>query len=398
MRKASVGIVFLTVFIDLIGFGLVLPLMPVFAQHFGKCGWMAGLIMASYSAMQFLFAPFWGHLSDRIGRRPVLLASTGCASLSYLLFAFGCHFQNATGLWIILASRILAGFCGANISVAQAYIADITPPEQRSKKMGLIGMAVGLGFIVGPALGALSVKLMGYTGPGLFSAALCALNFVFAFLRLPESWTPSAEHVEDRPRLAQWKDVMNRPGIGVLVFVYALATFCFASFETTLGLVIVDNFHLHQDKPEDTGAISMLFVYAGLIGAVVQGGLTGRLVDRLGEPATIAWSLLLTAIGLAPIPFLHSWTPLLLVLLPLAIGSSLSRPPVFGLLSRLTPANEQGRTIGVAQSAGSLARIAGPLFAGSVYHHVPALPYLICAGLSLFTGFLAWTRLRAVKG
>jgi len=393
MRKPSIVIIFLTVFIDLIGFGVVLPLMPVFTMHFGACTWMAGVIMASYSAMQFLFAPFWGHLSDRIGRRPVLLTSTAVASLSYVMFAIGCHFQNATGLWIILGSRMLAGFCGANIGVAQAYIADITPPEKRSKRMALIGMAFGLGFILGPALGAGAVKLWGYVGPGFVSAALCAMNFVFAFVRLPESWTPNAEHVEDRPRWQQARVIFARPGIAMLVFVYTLATFCFASFETTLGIVIIDNFRLDATRPNDTGIVSLLFVYCGLIGAFIQGGATGRLVDRFGEPGVIAASLLLTGIGLAPIPFLDTWTPLLVVLLPLAIGSSLARPPIFGLLSRLTPRHEQGVTIGVAQSTGSLARIAGPIFAGAVYHYSPALPYLICAVLSVATAFLAWARL-----
>lgn len=393
MRKPSIGIIFLTVFIDLVGFGLILPLMPVFSRNFGASGWLIGLIVASFSAMQFLFAPFWGHLSDRIGRRPVLLLSTGCASLSYLLFAAGCHLQNLTGLWIILASRILAGVCGANIGVAQAYIADITPPEQRSRKMGLVGMAFGLGFIFGPALGAGAVKLWGYTGPGLVAAVLCAGNFLFALARLPESWTPQAEQVAGRPHWEQWQRAFSRRGVSRLIVVYFLATFCFASFETTLGLVISENFHLGDSGPHATGSIAWLFVYCGLIGAAVQGGAVGRLVDRFGEPNVIALSLLLTAVGLAPIPFLIHWTPLLIVLVPLAIGSSLSRPPIFGLLSRLTPADEQGSTIGVAQSMGSLARIAGPIFAGATYHYWPSLPYLFCAGLALVTAGLAWVGL-----
>ncbi len=393
MRKPSIGIIFLTVFIDLVGFGLILPLMPVFSRNFGATGWMIGLIVSSYSAMQFLFAPFWGHLSDKIGRRPVLLASTACASLSYLLFAAGCNLQNQTGLWIIFGSRLLAGFCGANIGVAQAYIADITPPEQRSRKMGLVGMAFGLGFIFGPALGAGAVKLWGYTGPGMVSAALCACNFLFAFAQLPESWTPQAEHVADRPHWAQWRRAFARRGVSMLIVVYFLATFCFTCFETTLGLVVSENFHLDPAQPHSTSVVAWLFVYCGVMGAAVQGGAVGRLVDRFGEPNVIALSLLLTAIGLAPVAFLTKWTPLLIFLVPLAIGSSLSRPPIFGLLSRLTPAGEQGSTIGVAQSMGSLARIAGPLFAASTYHCLPALPYLLCVGISLVAAGLAWARL-----
>src|SRR6266487_930588 len=162
MRKPSILIIFLTVFIDLIGFGIVVPLVPLFSKHFGAHGFVIGVIIASFSAMQFIFAPIWGRLSDRIGRRPVLLISTVGAAGSYALFAISSGMENhVAGLWLLVAARMFAGICGGNITVAQAYIADITPPDQRSKKMGLIGMAFGLGFIFGPALGGIS--LAGFT-------------------------------------------------------------------------------------------------------------------------------------------------------------------------------------------------------------------------------------------
>src|SRR2546426_8652842 len=178
MRKPSVAVIFLTVFIDLIGFGIVLPLLPMFARNLGASGLLIGIVQASFSAMQFLFAPSWGRLSDRIGRRPVLLVSTAGAAISYSIFAFGCGLSGSTALWVLLISRVLAGICGANITVAQAYIADITPPAERSKKMGLIGMAFGLGFVFGPALGALGITLFGFRGPGILAASLCAANFI----------------------------------------------------------------------------------------------------------------------------------------------------------------------------------------------------------------------------
>ena len=154
MKKKSVGIIFLTVLIDLVGFGLILPLIPIYADNFKASGFFIAVIFTSYSLMQFLFAPLWGRLSDRIGRRPVLLASTACACMSYVIFAIGSGLHNnALALWVMLLSRIFAGICGANITVAQAYIADITPPDKRSAKMGLVGMAFGLGFILGPVLG-----------------------------------------------------------------------------------------------------------------------------------------------------------------------------------------------------------------------------------------------------
>src|SRR5215831_2770779 len=188
MRKPSVLVIFLTVFIDLIGFGIVVPLVPVYSKHLGAQGVVIGIIIASFSAMQFVFSPIWGRLSDRHGRRPILLISTAGAAGSYVLFALSCGLENhqaAIGLMVV--SRMLAGLCGGNITVAQAYIADITPPENRSKRMGLIGMAFGLGFIVGPALGGLSLQFLGNSGPGLVAASLCAANFILAFFILLES-------------------------------------------------------------------------------------------------------------------------------------------------------------------------------------------------------------------
>src|ERR1017187_7323963 len=172
--KPSLLVVFLTVFIDLIGFGIVVPLVPIFSRHYGAGGLVIGAIIASFSAMQFLFAPLLGRWSDRIGRRPVMLISTAGAAFSYVLFAIGSGFENhAAALWALLISRVFAGICGANITVAQAYIADITPPEHRSKRMGLIGVAFGLGFIFGPAIGGIAMILFGKAGPGWAAAAFC---------------------------------------------------------------------------------------------------------------------------------------------------------------------------------------------------------------------------------
>ena len=394
MKKPSVLIIFLTVFIDLIGFGIVLPLLPIFAKDFNASGLTIGMLMASYSAMQFLFAPIWGRLSDRIGRRPVLLVSTAGAAISYAIFAVGSGMPGPTGLAVLFASRIVAGICGANITVAQAYIADITAPEERSKKMGLIGMAFGLGFVFGPALSGIGMHFFGIQGPGWIAAGFCAANFLFALMRLPESWTPKAEHAAQRPRLGQWMHTLGLPKIGLLVGVFFLATFCFTCFETTLGLLVSQNFGLKVQNIKGVsvydGRVVYLYAYCGIVGAFVQGGAIGRAVKKLGEPLLISVSLMLVAVALAPLPFVSNWTELLLVLAVLSIGSSLTRPPVFGLISILTPAYEQGATIGVAQGAGSLARIVGPLFANTLFEKRPALPYLICALLSLLTGLLAW--------
>ena len=393
MRKPSVFIVFLTVFIDLIGFGIVLPLLPIFAKNHDASGFTIGCLMAVYSAMQFLFAPVWGRLSDRIGRRPVLLISTAGAAISYVLFAIGCGQNGMTALTILFVARIFAGICGANITVAQAYIADITPPEERSKKMGLIGAAFGLGFIFGPAIGGIALKLWGITAPGWIAAGFCAANFLFTYARLPESWKPGALTAV-RPHFEHFMETIKRPGIAMLVLVFFLATFCFAAFETTIGLLVSRNFNLKFETVNGVhtfdSKVVYLYTYCGILGAFVQGGPLGRIVKKLGEPLVITLSLVFVAVSLAPMPFVSNWPLLLVVLAILSIGSSLTRAPVFGMLSNLTPAAEQGATIGTAQSAGSLARIGGPIFAASLLDLHPAMPYLICAGVSLVTALLAW--------
>ncbi|TAL06078.1 MAG: MFS transporter [Verrucomicrobia bacterium] len=419
MRRPSVLVIFLTVFIDLIGFGIVLPQLPLYAKSYHANGFELGLLMASFSAMQFIFAPWWGHLSDRMGRRPVLLISIAGSVVAYAWFALATRLTGATALWMIIASRVFAGICGANITVAQAYIADITPPEHRSKRMGLIGMAFGLGFIFGPWIGGRSADWFGEGGPGWSAAALCALNLILAFFILPESWTPAAEHVARRARFAQWRHTLQQPTVGLLVVIFFLATFCFTCFELTLGLIISRNFGLDLQSDGDLHIArhlaGTLFMYCGIVGAFVQGGPIGKLVKKFGERKLIAGSLFVTGASLALMPLVHgdihqhgelswrllfsnhggAWWALLGVLALLAIGSGLTRPPLFGLLSNLTSAHEQGATIGIAQGAGSLARIAGPMFAGIFFQAHPSLPYFVCAGISLVTGLLGWQYLVA---
>jgi len=423
MRKPSVLVVFLTVFIDLVGFGIVVPLIPLFGGKyvtplFGEGTWASGFaigaVIASYSAMQFIFSPIWGRLSDRIGRRPVLLMSTAGAAGSYVIFALSAGMTSAAAaLTMMIAARAFAGVCGGNITVAQAYIADITPPENRSKRMGLVGMAFGLGFIFGPAIGGISLKYLGNTGPGWIAAGLCAANFILTFAILPESRKPDSVQAPKRPRFSQWSHTLSQPNIGLLVTVFFLATFCFSCFESTLALLVSGNFHLQFSGTEmSAGTVTYLFTYCGLISALVQGGLIGRLVKKMGEPKLIGMSLVLTAVSLAVLPFIKGTTPLswhilfqhdglpwlllLLALAVLAVGSSLTRPPLFGLLSNLTSSSEQGATIGVAQSAGSLARILGPIFATTLFVRWPAVPFIVCTAVLLVTSFYVSQKLRSV--
>jgi MFS family permease len=277
--------------------------------------------------------------------------------------------------------------------------------------MGLIGMAFGLGFIFGPALSGIALKLFGAAGPGWTAAALCAANFFLAFCILAESLKPDSSQAARRPRFTQWGHTLAQPKIGLLILIFFLATFAFSCFESTLPLLVSDNFNLGiaVDETKPAMTVIYLFVFCGIIGAVIQGGAIGRLVKMFGEPKLISLSLFLTGISLILLPFikgdgqlkwlavLHAtdwpWIKMLLALALLAIGTGLTRPPLFGLLSNLTPANEQGATIGVAQSAGSLARIFGPLFAATLYTHVASLPYVTCGMISILAGVLAVRRL-----
>ena len=454
MRKPSLLVIFLTVFIDLIGFGIVLPVLPQYGMEFGAAGWQVGLIVASYSFMQFLFAPAWGRLSDRIGRRPVLLISTFGASVSYVLFALAAVEMN---LWLLVASRVFAGICGANLSVASAYIADVSPPEERSKRMGLIGMAFGLGFILGPVLGALSADWWGAAGPGWTAAAICAANLVLAFFILGESRRPDSDPSPPVPRLEQWGRVLKRPQLGLLVGIFFMATFCFTSFESAFvvmfvgtgkedGKARIEGMFKYTEKiavPEngtvewkvdsgtevkegdvlgsvgdqqitaprsgrlerddDSGRINYtetvayyLFAYCGLIGAIVQGGLIGRLVKMFGEKKMIFGGLVLVGVSLAVLPYCDDTRGLAWLMGGLAlfaISSGVYRAPTFGLISLNASEDEQGEVMGVTQSVGSLARIIGPIFALSLFDVQPALPYLICAVLAVLAGLIAWVKL-----
>lgn len=237
MKQPSLLIIFLTVFIDLIGFGIVMPLLPRYTEKFGAEGFQIGFVISSFSLMQFFFAPMWGRLSDRVGRRPVLLLSNAGSAISYAVFAIASGLQGEKGLWILLASRIFAGICGANISVASAYIADITTPENRSKGMGMIGMAFGLGFILGPAIGSIAAWY-GLAAPGWVAASFCTLNLVLGWFILVESRKPGSQPNVARPKFAQWRHTFSNPVLALLIFLFFLATFCFTCFETTLPLLL----------------------------------------------------------------------------------------------------------------------------------------------------------------
>lgn len=367
-------LIFLTVFIDLIGFGIVLPLLPSYAAafHVGDTG--VGLLVASFSLMQFLLAPWWGRLSDRIGRRPVLLVGLAGSAISYLVFGLAGSF------WLLLVSRLVAGAMGATVNVAQAYLADVTPADRRAGAMGRLGAAFGLGFVVGPALGGLSSH-WGSAAPGLMASALTGLNLALAWRWLPESRRSAATGTAAVPvHWSRFLGAFSATGCSTLAFTVLYVIFPL-QVERSLGL--------------DRHDSAYLFVLIGVVSAGVQGGLIGRLVRRHGEPLLIACGGGLLALGLALLP--RALTPgagmplLFGALVLVAAGSATIGPSAAAFVSRVAPAEEQGRALGLLQSVSAVARIIGPIAAGGIASAIsPRAAFYAasaaagCAGISAF--------------
>lgn len=387
MRKPSVWTVFFVVFIDLIGFGVVLPLLPVYTTEFGANGLWLGAITAGYSLMQFIFAPFWGKLSDRVGRKPILMVSTVGVGISYFVFAWASTLDGKTALTFLLVSRLVGGFFAANISVAQAYIADITEAHERTRKFGLIGMAFGCGFILGPAIGAFASR-WGIWMPGIVAGAICTANIFFTFFRLEESLPADKRGTVKREgRFAHFREVMSRKGVGFLVILTFVTTVCFVCFEVALVLLISDNLGLSEQKNREYAG--WLFAYCGLIGAFVQGRGVGFLLNLLGHKKLIIVSLVTYAISLFILPYAKDLVVLLIGLALLGFGSTAFRPPVTGMISLLSPADEQGGTLAVSQSMASLARSFTPFIVAPMYFAVgPASPFILCGVLALLAGLV----------
>jgi MFS transporter, DHA1 family, tetracycline resistance protein len=385
MKKSPLVVLFVTVFIDLIGFGIVLPLLPFYAEHFGANALLVGLLSTSFSLMQLLFAPVWGRLSDRVGRRPVILAGLLGSSISYLTFGL------AQSLPILFLSRILAGIAGANISTAQAYIADSTQRENRAKGMGLIGAAYGLGFTVGPAIGGI-LSQYGYAVPAFFASALALGNFAAAWWLLPESRNPSEQtrHTESGLNWQRLKTGLQHPELGVFLLLFFISTFAFANLEATFALMTARKFGF------DARANGYLFAYIGILITIVQGGLTGRLARTFGERRMISVGLFCMIFGLGLLPYSLGLKSLLLVLIVLVGGHGSTNPSISSLISQAASAEDQGGILGVAQSLASLARILGPVWGGFTFDAFGfQYPYLTG---SLFMAVAFSLSLLAVKG
>ena len=371
--RAPLLVIFVTVFIDLLGFGIVLPLLPRYAKHFHASGLTLGLQMASFSAMQFLFAPIWGRISDRVGRRPILVLGLAGSAFFYSLFGYATSLGAAGQLlglgvlpWLFIC-RIGAGIAGATIPTAQAYIADVTGPEQRAKGMALIGMAFGIGFTFGPLLGSIFLPGDPASGadhtapsaaPGYVAGVLSGLALLSAIFLLPESLKPGS-----RSEGRHWLDISSlrravvHPAIGLVLLTMFLTTFAFAQFESTLSLLTQGLGLTDRDN-------CYVFAYIGFILSLSQGLLVRRLVPRVGELVMSRAGTLLMTSGLALIGIAASTGSLTMLysVLPVAVvGFSALTPSLQSLLSRHTSASDQGGVLGLGQSVAALARILGPV-------------------------------------
>lgn len=364
MKRSPLVVIFITVFIDLVGFGIVIPVLPFYAEgtRFHATPRMVGLLFASYSIMQLMCSPILGRLSDKYGRRPVLLISIVGTGIGFLVLGF------ARTLWMLFAGRILDGITGGNISTAQAYIADTTTKEERARGMGLIGAAFGLGFIFGPAIGGI-LSRWGVQVPFLFAAGLAFANAALLYFTLPETVTPdhAARRLPARGRsLAQLISSLARPRLGFVLTIYFLFIVAFSIMTTSFSLYTMFRFGY------DAHQTGYLFGYVGIIAVMIQGGLIGRLVKRFGElPLVIAGALCLAA-SLLAIPFVGPNAGGLLALLigggAFSMGNSLATPALTSLASKSIGPAEQGSGLGMTQSAASLARAVGPSLTALLIH------------------------------
>ncbi|HWB48740.1 MAG TPA: MFS transporter [Stellaceae bacterium] len=352
-------ILFLIVLIDLIGFGLVIPLLPFYAERFSATPQEVTVLLAVYSAVQMLTAPVWGRMSDRVGRRPVLMVSLSAAALAYLWLAF------ADALWMLFAARALAGACAGNIAAAQAYVADITPPEKRAHGMGMIGAAFGLGFIIGPAIGGTvaggNLATADLRTPGLIACGLSLIALLGVLIVLRESRPAGLTPRPRRSRLASLRDALTRRSLARLLVVFFLGTVAFGGMEAIFALWAMAQFGWGPMP------IGYIFAYIGVLAAIMQGGLTGRLTARFGEEKLLVAGLVLIALGLVIIPAAHDLAVLVVAVSSLALGMGAMQPALNSLISRRAGAEEQGEVMGVAQSVASLSRVLGPILAGALF-------------------------------
>lgn len=389
-QRRTLIFVFLTVFLDLLGAGILIPILPYLVRQFRSDAFTVGMLSVAFSAAQFLAAPVLGALSDRIGRRPVLLFSILGSALGYFLFGI------AGSLWVMFIARIIDGATGGNISTAMAAIADTSEPEDRAKNFGLIGMAFGLGFIIGPALGGVLSKIS-IQAPAYGAACISLLTATFGYFKFPETLPPDRRKLgivstaEANP-FQSVAGALARPEIRMILIALFFLNFAFAGLQTNFSVYTIDRF---QFGPDDN---AWVFAFIGLLAAVMQGVVVRRLLPILGERPMAIQGFFYFFIGFGFVAFAPSAIWLFPGVALIAIGSSFTNPTLNGFISQRSPANEQGSILGTTQSVLSLTRVAGPAWAGVVYDRFGvSSPYWTGAAFIALALFLALPDLRGTS-
>jgi len=391
MRRTSLFVLFLTVFMDLIGFGMVIPFLPFYAREYHASGFVVGAIVGVYSIMQFFFAPVWGRLSDLHGRRPVILMSLATSCTGYLLFAFS---QNLTMLFL---ARVIAGAGGANIGTAQAYITDVTAPEERARYMGLIGAAFGAGFILGPPLSVAAWMIGGRFHvhdnlvPGLLASALSLTALVVAFTSLAESKPPNlVPRGAVPPQFDKkiWSEVFTHALLGAAIVTTFLTLLGVSGMETSVTLHARDRFHFAQKD------LAYFFLFMGVVVVVIQGALIGKFAKKLGEKTLVVIGTIAFTIGFAAVPMIYRVSLLYGVAFFIAIGQGLTYPSLTSLISKAAPPQDRGSILGLSTSVGSLARFIGPILSGFLYDQAGARGAFYGAAVMTLLSFLIASSLK----
>ena len=377
-------IVLLTVIYFMIaGFGLVIPLLPFFAQAFEASPFLVTMMFSVFSLGQFLGEPFWGKLSDRIGRRPVLIITISGVALSYAALAF------APTIWAALAIRFVNGIMAGNISTLQGVLADITPPEKRAGRMGIMGAAFSAGFTTGPAIGGFLAQpsrgALGFQLPLLAAAAFAAASVLAVVFLVRETRAPAEPSALRQVRSARLTEGFGHPIISRVVMISFIVVIGFAGIEATYGLWTEARFGWGPRQ------IAAAFAIIGILGAVCQGWLCGRLARRFGEPRTLAAGLVLMLIGIATQGLSPTWQVAIVGFAFVCVGQSLCFPNISALISRAAPPDRQGEMLGLNMSGMALARIGGPMVAGWLFVLAPGGPFALSAVLVLPALWFAWT-------
>lgn len=366
--KKALPILFLVMFLVMVGFGIIIPVLPFYAEEVGASPTELGLLMAVYSLMQLIFAPMWGRISDRIGRKPVIMIGIGGLAISFFLMGF------SNQLWMLFAARIIGGFLSsANMPTIMAYVADITTPENRGKGMGIVGAAVGMGFIFGPAIGGVFSKTS-LTMPFYIAGASSVITFLLVLFVLKESLSPESRQQQSDKKTPLWKEFTG--SVSILLLMQLFISLSLSGLEATFAYFAAKRANL------GTTQLGYIFMIMGLAGAIVQGGLVGRLTKKFGEGAVIQVGIIVSAIGFGLILLVDSFATAAVYLTIFGIGNGVIRPSVSALITKTSTAGH-GSSTGLLSSFDSLGRIIGPPLGGWLFSIQAGLPYISGAILSI---------------